>query len=57
MEHRVLVVRLDPETGRMEIDTSFRDAGSGTPGVSFDRTSWPHGASGTATPHGALFYR
>jgi hypothetical protein len=46
MEHRLLLVRFDPRSGRMELDRS----------ISFDRETWPHGETGTATPHGALFY-
>ncbi len=47
MEHRVLLIRFDPVSGRMESDAS----------ISFDRETWPHGETGRATPHGALFYR
>lgn len=54
---RVLVVRLDPDTGKLELDTTFRDPGSPEPGVSFRRDSWPHGAAGPALPHGAVFSR
>lgn len=53
--YRVLIVRMDPETGSLEFDQSFRDPGSEKPGVSFDRTAWPHGAAGVARPHGAVF--
>jgi len=55
--YRVLVVLLDPETGALAFDSTFRDAGSDEPGVSFDRTSWPHGEAGAARPHGAVFSR
>jgi len=55
--YRVLIVRLDPETGRLEMDTTFVDAGSDKPGVNFDRNSWPHGEAGSARPHGAVFSR
>lgn len=55
--YRVLVVRLDRETGALALDSTFRDAGSTVPGVSFDRTTWPHGAAGPARPHGAVFSR
>lgn len=55
--YRVLVVRLDPESGRLALDSSFRDPGSPVPGVRFDRTAWPHGAAGPARPHGAVFSR
>lgn len=53
--YRVLVVRLDPETGKLALDSTFRSPGSELPGVSFDRTSWPHGEAGRARPHGAVF--
>ncbi|UCF21544.1 MAG: hypothetical protein JSU87_09230 [Gemmatimonadota bacterium] len=56
-QYRVLVVRLDFQTGRLQLDTTFRDRGSDEPGVSFDRTSWPHGEAGPARPHGAVFSR
>ena len=55
--YRVLVARLDPDTGGLEWDSTFRDPGSDAPGVSFDRTSWPHGEAGPARPHGAVFSR
>lgn len=53
--YRVLIVRLDPETGGLTLDTTFRDPGSMEPGVSFRRVSWPHGPAGPALPHGAVF--
>ena len=56
-QHRVLIVHLDPETGQLELDSTFRDPGSDVPGVSFERTSWPHGDAGAARPHGAVFSR
>lgn len=52
---RVIVARLDRATGRLTWDERFRDAGSPTPGVSYDRSSWPNGARGMLMPHGALF--
>jgi hypothetical protein len=55
--YRVLIVRLDSETGRLELDSAFRDPGSEEAGVTFDRTSWPHGDAGRARPHGAVFSR
>jgi hypothetical protein len=55
--YRVLIVDLDPDTGRLDLDTTFRDRGSDRPGVSFDRMSWPHGEAGPARPHGAVFSR
>ena len=55
--YRVLIVHLDPDTGQLELDMAFRDRGAAEPGVSFDRTSWPHGEAGAARPHGAVFSR
>jgi hypothetical protein len=54
-QYRVLLFTLDPTTGRLALDPTFRDPGAAVPGVSFDRTNWPHGAAGKAKPHGAVF--
>jgi hypothetical protein len=57
LETRVLIARIDPKSGRLSIDPRFRDPGASEPGVSFDRAAWPHGATGKALPHGAVFSR
>lgn len=44
-----LVVKLDTETGVMTVDEALPG------GVNFDRRSWPHGETGAAVVHGALF--
>jgi hypothetical protein len=54
---RLFIVRLDSASGRLSWDERFKDAGSSKRGISFDRPSWPHGAAGPATPHGAVFSR
>jgi hypothetical protein len=54
---RVMLVSIDPASGQLGIVESFRDPGSELPGVSFNRKDWPHGASGNAVPHGAVFSR
>ena len=51
----VLVANLDKETGRLTLDETFREAGREQPGIDFNRAQWPHGASGKAVIHGALF--
>jgi hypothetical protein len=53
----VLMARIDRESGRLTLDDTFRDRGAAQPGVSFDRLRWPHGDSGRAIPHGAVFSR
>jgi len=55
LEKRVLLARIDPETGALSLDHSFRPKGATRPGVSFDRRTWPHGEGGHAVPHGAVF--
>jgi len=51
----VMLIDLDPATGKLTVDERFRDAGATNAGVSFDRAEWPHGANGRAQPHGAVF--
>jgi hypothetical protein len=54
-ERRLWMLKLDRATGALALDSAFRDAGSKRPGVAFDRSNWPHGATGTAVPHGTVF--
>ncbi|MCE9602764.1 MAG: selenium-binding family protein [Gemmatimonadetes bacterium] len=51
----VVIVDIDPTTGKLTLDERFRDAGAATPGVRTDRAAWPHGATGAAKAHGAVF--
>lgn len=55
MESWLLVARFDAEKGKLSLDQSFRQPGAAVPGISFDRQQWPHGKSGRALVHGALF--
>jgi hypothetical protein len=52
---RLYVLNLDPTSGKLTIDASFRDS-DGKPGLSMNRT-WPHGFTGEGKPHGAVFSR
>lgn len=54
-DHRLLVARFDSVRGILAIDSTFRDAGSTSPGINFARESWPHGETGPAMPHAAVF--
>lgn len=49
MESRLLVAKIDPKSGRLALDPTLS--------IDFDRISWPHGDSGKAIPHGAVFSR
>lgn len=53
-EDRMLMARLDPATGRLTWDATFNGA-NGEVGISFSRESWPHGRTGAAFAHAALF--
>lgn len=57
IESRVMLLHLDRTTGALRVDSTFTTPGAGHPGVSLDREQWPHGASGRAIPHGAVFSR
>lgn len=53
-EDRMLIARLDARTGRLRWDETLRSA-DGSLGISFRRERWPHGATGEAFGHAALF--
>jgi len=57
LEMRLLMATIDPQTGKLLLDETFRPKGAMRPGVDFNRASWPHGNSGKAIPHGAVFSR
>lgn len=52
--HKVCMVDVG-RTGALTLDKTFRDEHEGTPCVDFNRTIWPHGATGNAKPHSELF--
>lgn len=53
---RMYLLKLDENSGALTIDEAFRDT-DGRVGFSFARRTWPHGWTGDATPHGAVFSR
>lgn len=57
LESRLLITKIDPKTGKLSLDKSFKEKGSARPGISFDRENWPHGNNGRGIPHGAVFSR
>ena len=54
-EDRMLMMRIDSRTGALSWDQSIRSP-DGSLGINFNRTTWPHGATGPATGHSALFH-
>jgi hypothetical protein len=53
----VLLADLDRVIGGVSIDTTFKAPEAQQAGVYFGRDQWPHGATGPAVPHGAVFAR
>jgi hypothetical protein len=51
----VYLIDMDPETGRLRHAAGLPANGSGLPGIRFDRAEWPHGRTGPAFAHGAVF--
>ena len=47
------MLTFDKATGQLSLDKRFGTGG----GIQFDRAEWPHGASGKAIVHGAVFSR
>ena len=54
---RLFVIDFDPATGKLAIDTRFKDPGGARPGIAMTGRTWPHGFTGTAVPHGTVFSR
>jgi len=51
LENGVMMVNVDANTGALSIDSTFGTGGM----VNFAREDWPHGPTGSAVPHGAVF--
>ena len=51
----VYLIDVDPETGTLRLASDLPATGSGIPGIRFDRAEWPHGKTGPAFAHGAVF--
>jgi hypothetical protein len=55
LQHRVLIARFEPASGRLTMDERFREEGASEPGFRMDDKSWPHGGNAKGIPHGAVF--
>jgi hypothetical protein len=53
----VLLADLNRATGGLELDSTFKAPGAAQAGIYFGRDQWPHGPTGPAVPHGAVFAR
>jgi hypothetical protein len=54
---RLFIVNFDPSTGALALDEHFHDTDDTRPGIKMVGKRWPHGFTGTATPHGTVFSR
>lgn len=55
LAHRVVIASFDPSTGKLSLDSRFRDEGAVEPGMRLDNKTWPHGGGAPGIPHGAVF--
>ncbi len=54
--HRCYMAHVDPSSGALSYDTSFRDENTGALGVDFNRRDWPgHSSGGFYKPHSMVF--
>ncbi|MEJ2318446.1 MAG: hypothetical protein P8Y21_03810 [Gemmatimonadales bacterium] len=51
---RVVLLRIDPESGKLSVIDDFGPGGR-IPGLDMNRADWPHGRTGPVRPHGAVF--
>jgi hypothetical protein len=51
----VYLIDMDPVTGKLRLAGDLPASGSGILGIRFDREEWPHGKTGPAFAHGAVF--
>jgi hypothetical protein len=54
---QVLMYWVDPDTGELTPDERFGQVDGLGQGLSMTRDEWPHGPTGPAMPHAALFGR
>jgi hypothetical protein len=54
--HRMYMVNVDPATGALSYDPSFKDEPTGPLGVAFNRRDWPFNAgAGFYKPHAMVW--
>ena len=54
--HRCYMANVNPETGALSYDTTFRDEYTGSLGIDFNRKDWPgHPDAGFYKPHSMVW--
>jgi len=55
MQHRVVIASFDETTGKLSVDSRFRDRVAKRAGIVMQNRTWPHGGRAAGVPHGAVF--
>jgi len=50
------MLNFNQDTGQISIDNAFGEGDKFGSGLIIDRKSWPHGDTGAAMAHGAIFW-
>jgi hypothetical protein len=56
LSRRIMILNFDEATATLSIDTNFGPGDEFGVGVMLDRQVWPHGETGPARAHGAVFW-
>ena len=56
LERRIMMLNFDKSTGDLSIDKTFGEGDLSGPGLMVDIEEWPHGKTGAALAHGAIFW-
>lgn len=56
LSRRVMMLNFDAATATLSLDPNFGEGDNFGPGVMLDRQVWPHGETGPAKAHGAVFW-
>jgi len=56
LSRRVMMLNFDAATATLSLDPNFGAGDKFGPGVMLDRQVWPHGETGPAKAHGAVFW-
>ncbi len=56
LERRIIMLNFDKSSGDLSIDKTFGGGDVSGPGLMVDIEEWPHGKTGAALAHGAIFW-
>ena len=56
LEKRIMILNFNKLTGKLSLDEAFGEGDNNGPGLMVDIDEWPHGKTGAALAHGAIFW-